>query len=88
MIFNYCSSTNSSNINTTKSSMVSIFEKKIISGFDSHPKMQRKCLRFAVSNISYWSLGALVPVMMLCLPSTVLVDSSSIEFLHSVVFSQ
>lgn len=88
MIFNYCSSTNSSNINTTKSSMVSIFENKIISGFDSCPKMQLKCLRMAVSNISYWSLRALVPVMMLCLPSAVLVDLSSIEFLHRVLFSQ
>lgn len=88
MIFNYCSSTNSSNINTTKSSTVSIFENKIISGFDSHPKMQLKCLRFAVSNISYWSLRALFSVMTLCLPSAFLVDSSSIELLHSVVFSQ
>lgn len=88
MIFNYFSSTNSSNINTTNSSIVSIFENKIISGFESHPKVQLKYNRFVVSNISCWSLRALVSAMILCLPSAVLVDMCSVELLHSVVFSQ
>lgn len=88
MIFNYLSPTHSSTINTTQPSIVSEFENKIISGFDSHPEMQLKCLRFAVSNISYCSPRALISMMMLCLISSVLDNSGSVQFLYNVIFSQ